>query len=63
VRNDGNECAALVSKGPPDYQGGTSFPSPAEIDQPDLTAAGDVGPNGVRPRTSAAGPYKQSNSE
>jgi hypothetical protein len=28
-------------------------------DQPDLSAAGDVGPNGVRPRTSGAGPYKR----
>jgi hypothetical protein len=37
---------------------GTGFPRHAEIDQPDLTAAGDVGPNGVRPRTSAAGPCK-----
>ena len=58
VRNDGNECPVLVSKRPADYQGGTGFPRRAEIDQPDLTAAGDVGPNGVRPRTSAAGPYK-----
>jgi len=61
VRNDGNECPVLVSKRPADYQGRTGFPRHAEIDQPDLTAAGDVGPNGVRPRTSAAGPYKQSN--
>ena len=58
VRNDSNECAVLLSKGPADDQGGTGFPRPAEIDQPDLTAAGDVGPNGVRPGTSAAGPYK-----
>jgi len=48
VRNDGNECAVLVSERPADHQGGTSFPHHAEIDQPDLTAAGDVGPNGVR---------------
>ena len=40
---------------------GRVFPAmPKSISQ-DLTAAGDVGPNGVRPRTSAAGPYKQSN--
>jgi len=61
VRNDGNKRAVLVSQRPADYQGGTGFSRHAEIDQPDLTAAGDVGPNGVRPRTSAAGPYKQSN--
>jgi hypothetical protein len=58
VGNDGNECAVLVSKSHADYQGGTGFPRHAEIDQPDLTAAGDVGPNGVRPRISVAGPYK-----
>ena len=39
VRNDGNECAVLVSKSHADYQGGTSFPHHTEIDQPDLTAA------------------------
>ena len=62
VRNNSNECAVLVSKGSADYQGGTGFPRQAEIDQPDLTAAWGVGPNGVRPRTSAAGPYRDSNS-
>src|SRR2546422_4693734 len=50
VRNDGNECAVLVSKSPADYQGGTSFPRHAEIDQPDLTAArgGRPLPQGTR---------------
>jgi hypothetical protein len=57
VRNDGNECAVLVSHRRAEYQGGTGFPRHAEIDQPDLTAARGVGPNGVRPRTSAAGPH------